>query len=605
MPRHGKKNDAKKLSKKELARAVAKVAKVAFLASPLAVGVKIVGALLVALLPIVITYFAAQTTTALAEAYAGDEAAGARAIEFVIVTVVLGIGMTAWQSLESYVSEYTRYKIDAAVTDRMYEHFLSLDFWRYDDKETVDLFDRAKQFATFIGYVIDRMTGVLTQFFVMVGGLVAMTLVSWWLGLIVIAAVVPGILIQFRLAKIRSRHWNENVETRRAKDMIEWNMFKPDGMAELRLYGMVRRLLDIRMQLRDKDEKARIEFERSYVWKRLAGDVVEAAAELTALLYTALQIIAQAQPIGQFIYVQQVVSRAIGGAGSFVSQLSQIDEEMAQLYDYQKFMELPLRSGGTKAITDVPSTIELSRVTFRYPHTTRDILKDLNLTIKRGQNVAIVGENGAGKSTLIKLLTGLYDPTGGTVLIDGTDLRTVEIGSWHKHISSLQQDYLRYIFTSAKENIYFGDVSRPFDKKRYDAAVKGAEAEKMLSKLPKKDNSYIIPWMEHDDGTPGVSLSGGQNQRLALARNFYRDSPIIILDEPTSAIDALAESRIFKRLFADKSKTVVTISHRLTTVEKADVIYMLQDGRVVEQGTHEELVAKKGAYHTMFESQLH
>jgi ATP-binding cassette subfamily B protein/ATP-binding cassette subfamily C protein len=111
--------------------------------------------------------------------------------------------------------------------------------------------------------------------------------------------------------------------------------------------------------------------------------------------------------------------------------------------------------------------------------------------------------------------------------------------------------------------------------------------------------------MEHNDGTKGVDLSGGQWQRLALARNFYRDSPIIILDEPTSAIDALAESRIFKQLFADKKRTVITISHRLTTVEKADVIFMLKDGKIVEQGTHAELVALRGAYYTMFESQIH
>jgi len=111
-------------------------------------------------------------------------------------------------------------------------------------------------------------------------------------------------------------------------------------------------------------------------------------------------------------------------------------------------------------------------------------------------------------------------------------------------------------------------------------------------------------WMEHEDSTKGVNLSGGQWQRLALARNFYRDSPIIILDEPTSAIDALAESRIFQHLFADKNRTVITISHRLTTVEKADTIFMLQNGKLVEQGTHGELVKKRGAYYTMFESQL-
>ena len=596
--------DKEKLSIKKYTLATASVAKVAFLASPITVCIKIAGALLTAILPIVVTYFAAQTTTALAEAYAGDPDAGGQAIEYVIITVVLGIGLTAWSSLESYVSEFARYKIDAAVTDRMYEHFLSLDFWRYDDKETVDLFDRAKKFAMFIGYIVDRLTGVLTQLFVMMSGLIAMILVSWWLGLIVLVAVIPGIFIQFRLAKLQSAHWNDNVETRRAKNMIEWNMFKPDGMAELRLYGMVRKLLDIRMTLRDKDEKARIEFERSFVLKRLGGDVIESGAELTALLYTTLQIIAQAQPIGQFLYVQQIVSRAIGGSSSFVRQLSQIDEEMAQLFDYQKFMELPQRSGGDETLRSAPITIELVDVSFRYPNTAKDVLKDISLTINHGQNIAIVGENGAGKSSLVKILTGLYAPTRGAVLVDEKDLAVVDIASWHRYISVLQQDYLQYIFTSVKENVYFGDVSAPFDNKRYKAALAHAEADKMIAKLPKKDDSYIITWMEHEDGTPGVSLSGGQNQRLALARNFYRDSPIIILDEPTSAIDALAESRIFKHLFAAKERTVITISHRLTTVEKADVIYMLENGKIAEQGTHRQLVANKGPYYTMFESQL-
>ncbi|HEV7951813.1 MAG TPA: ATP-binding cassette domain-containing protein, partial [Candidatus Saccharimonadales bacterium] len=168
----------------------------------------------------------------------------------------------------------------------------------------------------------------------------------------------------------------------------------------------------------------------------------------------------------------------------------------------------------------------------------------------------------------------------------------------------LQQEYLSYGFASAKDNIYFGDVSAPFDSKRFEAALDRAEARTFLEKLPKGADNFVLTWMEHNDGTKGVDLSGGQWQRLALARNFYRDSPIIILDEPTSAIDALAESRIFKQLFADKKRTVIAISHRLTTVEKADVIFMLKDGRIVEQGTHEQLVALRGAYYTMFESQL-
>jgi ATP-binding cassette subfamily B protein/ATP-binding cassette subfamily C protein len=594
----------RKLTTRQYLTAVAGVAKTTYQSAPLAVVVQIIGAIITAVLPIVTTYFAALTTTALAEAYAGDPLAGERAMAYVFVTAALGIVMTAWQSLESYVTQLMRYRVEAGMSDRMYEHFLALDFWRYDDKTTADLFDRASQFARFFPYVFDRLANVVTQLITMIAGITAMIIVSWWLGLIVVAAVIPGILIQFKLSRASTKHWNENVENRRAKGMIEWSLLAPKYMAELRLYGMVRHLLDLRMKLRDEDEKKRIDFERSYIFKKLGADALEAAAEVIALLWTVTQIIAHAQPIGQFIYVQQIVSRALGGASRFVSALSSIDEDIANLFDYQEFMALPARRGGEATLTTNAPLIELQNVSFHYPNADKKVLKNISITIQPRQHIAIVGENGAGKSTLIKILTGLYQPTDGRVLVDGMDLKTIDITSWHKQLGVLQQEYLAYGFASARDNIYFGDVSAPYSQERLDRALDRAEARTFLEKLPKKLDSYVSPWMEDDEGTNGTDLSGGQWQRLALARNFYRDSPIIILDEPTSAIDALAESRIFKHLFADKKRTVVTISHRLTTIEKADVIYMLQDGKLVESGTHEELVKKHGAYYTMFESQI-
>lgn len=597
--------EERKLTVRQRMAAILRVAKLTFKAAPLAVVVKLVGSVVTAVLPLVVTYFAALTTTALAEAYAGNQEAGERAIIYVLVTALLGVAMTGWSSFEQYINQITRYKVEASMNDRMYEHFLSLDFWRYDDKHTADLFDRARQFANLFAYIFDRLSGVITQFVTMAAGLVALLLVSWWLGLILVIAVIPSVIIQFRLSRQQIAHWNANVETRRARGMIEWNMFEPKHMAELRLYGMVRHLLDLRMKLRDADEKERIEFERRYIFKRLGADVLEAAAEVTALIYTTLQIIAHAQPIGQFLYVQQVVSRALGGASGFVGQLNTIDEDLANLFDYQEFMELEVYHGGEKKLTHQPQVISLEHVSFHYPQVEKPVLRDVSLTIKAGQHVAIVGENGAGKSTLIKLLTGLYRPTEGKVLLDDTPLSEHAITSWHRLLGVLQQEYLSYGFATAKDNIYFGDVSKPFDQSRFDEAISRAEAGSFIEKLPKKADSFVITWMEHKDGTKGVDLSGGQWQRLALARNFYRDSPIIILDEPTSAIDALAEARIFKRLFADKERTIITISHRLTTIEKADVIYMLKDGRIVEQGTHEQLVKNRGPYYTMFESQIH
>lgn len=199
----------------------------------------------------------------------------------------------------------------------------------------------------------------------------------------------------------------------------------------------------------------------------------------------------------------------------------------------------------------------------------------------------------------------MYTPTKGAIWIDDVALRDVRLDSWHRYVSVLQQDFLQYSFTDVEGNIFYGDVSRPFDKQRYHEAVKDAEADKFIAQLPQKDKTIPDNWMEDDDGNSGVKISGGQWQRLALARNFYRNSPVIVLDEPTSAIDALAEARIFGRLFnKSNQRTTITISHRMTTVEKADKIFVMEEGRIAESGTHLELVNKRGVYYRLFESQL-
>jgi ATP-binding cassette subfamily B protein len=604
MPRRKPGSQPRKLNTRQKVAGITKVAAITYKASPLAVFVKLAGTLITSILPIVTTYFAALTTTSLASAYAGNPDAGSKAIEYVLITAGLGVALTAWSSVEQYVNQFVRYKIDAAIGDQLYEQFLSLDFWRYDDKETADLFDKSQQFSRMFAYVFDRLASIFTSLVSLVAGVVALLFVSWWLALILLAAVIPSVVIQFRLSRKQVQHWNSNVETRRSKDMIEWNMFQVTAIAELRLYGMVRHLLDLRMKLRDKDEKVRIEFERKYIGQQLGADVLEAAAEVIALIYITLQIIAHTQPVGQFIYVQQIISRALGGARSFVSQLSSIDEDIANLFDYNEFMQLPTSKMGTVRLKKLPEAIHFENVSFHYPNNEQIVLDDISLSIKQGQHVAIVGENGAGKSTFVKLLLGLYKPTSGTVLVDDINLSKVSTDDWHKYLGVLTQDSNHYSFASARDNILLGDVKHPVSNERFEAALDAAEARTFLEKLPKGLDNYVNQWIEHEDGTPGVDLSGGQWQRLALARNFYRNSPIIVLDEPTSAIDALAESRIFERLLKNKDKTIITISHRVTTIENADIIYMFEDGKIVEQGTHKELVAKNGQYVRMFKSQL-
>ncbi len=594
----------RKLSVRERIAGIGQVAKITYRASPFAVYVKIIDAIINSVLPLLTAFYAAQTTTALAAAYLGDHAAGTHAVQLVIITAVLGVVQTAWSSFSQYVNQMMRYRVGAAVSDRLLEHFLALEFWQYDDKKTADVYDKAKQFANFFPFVFDNLARIGSAFITLAVGLVALFVVSWWLGLILIAAVVPGIYFQFKLSRAQAKYWNENTDARRVKSWVEWLMMRLQSISELRLYGLVEHLMAIRNQARDKDERQRIEFERKFMGKQFFASALEAVAEVVALVYTALQIMARAQPIGQFLYVQQVVSRALGGARSFVGEVSSIDSDIVNMFDYNEFMAMPVAKARTKHLEQAPQRIEVRDVSFRYPGSKQLVLDDVSLTITAGQRIAIVGENGAGKSTLIKLLLGLYHPTKGSILLDDQPLRDIVPASWHAYIGILQQEFVKYDFATARENVYYGDASQPFDEERFTAALTKAEARDFLEKLPKGVDTYIDPWMQHEDKTSGVDLSGGQWQRVALARNFYRDSPIVVLDEPTSAIDALAETRIFKRLFAERDRTLIMISHRLTTVEKADVIYVMHEGKLVEQGTHAELVRKHGRYYEMFESQL-
>lgn len=593
------------LSIKQYARAVWNVAKISAKVSPSAMVSKLVGSLIDAVLPIVTTYFAALTTTELASAFAGNSESGERALLYVVITSALGLVTLIWGSIDGYIQQVFRFKIEAKISDMMYEKFHKLDFWRYDDKDTIDLYDRAQRFSQFFAYVINSITNLFASVITVVLSVVALAIFVPWIALLVLVAVLPGAYLQFRLSRLQIKHWNRNVESRRSRSFIEFQLLQPTTIAELRLNNLVRTLLNMRAKYRDKDNREQLAYEKEFIPKRLATDILQAAAELMALIWIALEIINRQQPIGQFVYVQQLVSRSLSSATSFVSQLSNMDEDLANLADYEKFMELstPEREGAK--LPEQPKSIRFENVSFSYPHGDEPVLQDINLEIKAGDHIAIVGENGAGKSTFIKLLAGLYQPTSGRVMLDDIDLATLDPASWHKYLSVLQQDFLQYRFTNAKQNVLFGDADKDVDQELYEKSLRDGEAFDMVQRLPKKDHTILNKWFEDGEGDKGTDLSGGQWQRLALARSFYRDAPFVIFDEPTSAIDALAEARIFRRLFAkNDERTIITISHRLTTVEKADRIVVFEDGRIVEQGTHDVLAASDGTYATLFADQM-
>lgn len=592
-----------RLRLREYLGAVGHVLKVVFKISPLSIAIKLLGGVFDAVLPLATAFFAAQTITEMALVFSGDVNARNRALLYVGLTAVFGLLSAVQSTVSSYIDEVMRFKVEAKVSDLLYERFVQMPFWRYEDKTTVDLYDKAQEFTRFFAYVFDRIMNLATSLLGVATAVVGLMFVSPLLGLLFVAAIVPQAVTQYKLTRLNIDHWRSTVTARRKQSFIEYNMIQPKIISELRLYNLAGKMLDLRKHFRSKDQGARLAFEKRFIGWRLLGNILEAAAQLGALVWAVVQISAQALPIGQFVYIQQLASRALGSISRFVSEYSSADEDLAKLKDYNDFMQLPLEKRGARTVPQQISSIRFEHVSFHYPGDDRPVLQDISLTITMGDHIAIVGENGAGKTTFVKLLLGFYEPTEGVIFVDDIPLSEYDIASWHSKIGVLLQNYSAYHFLTAGENVSFGDVKTKPTRQRISKALEEAEALEMVESLPKKLDTPMAPWLEEEGAT---DLSGGQWQRLGLARNFYRQAPIVILDEPTSAIDALAEAKIFDRLYDKENKrTIIAISHRLTTIEQADQIYVFKDGTIVQQGTHKELAAQKsGQYAHMFRRQL-
>jgi len=278
---------------------------------------------------------------------------------------------------------------------------------------------------------------------------------------------------------------------------------------------------------------------------------------------------------------------------------AQIYEESLFLSDLFEFLAMTPRTASPIAPVRFPDSIRegfrLEHVAYQYPDSDRWALKDVSFSIGATERVALVGENGAGKTTLVKLLTRLYDPTEGRILLDGVDLREYDLGDLRRAIGVIFQDFVRYDL-AARDNIAVGKIESRFDEARIIESAKKSLASEVLEGL---DSGLDHMLGRRFEG--GANLSGGEWQKIALARAYMRDAQLLVLDEPTAALDARAEHEVFQR-FSELTagRMAVLISHRFSTVRMADRIIVIEGGRVVEDGSHEELLALRGQYAELF-----
>lgn len=462
-----------------------------------------------------------------------------------------------------------------------------------------DRLQRACQAATWRSFVIFENFLRIAEIVVnLLSYLVLLVQAHFSLPAVLALSALPSLVSQLRRGEERYLlHRRQTPAQRRVNYLVEL-LTDRETAKELRLYQLGPFLIDEwhRAARALRDERLHLAREQQVkVGAARAVAILGLAGAVGILLWRAVTGFVS---LGGFVALMQAATRFQNQLVQVLRQLGNLYEEALYLSDLKAFVEYErVEAGREAADASRPCRIDFENVSFAYPGGP-EVLKDLSFTIYPGEKVALVGANGAGKTTLIKLLLGLYRPTRGRILVDGVDLAALDPESHRRRVAAVFQDYLRYQLT-ARDNIGFGQVERLGDDPAIREAAAKAGADSVIEELPYGLDTTLGRTFEG-----GKDLSGGQWQRIAIARAYFRDAKILVLDEPTAALDARAELEVFEQFRAlAGDRTAVFVSHRMASARIADRILVLAGGRLIENGSHDELLAKGGEYARMFELQ--
>ena len=426
----------------------------------------------------------------------------------------------------------------------------------------------------------------------------------WWGVIVIIAVSIPSAIINFIYRRKNFKYMRHRSKERRQMNYYANKMVDKDVVKEIRMYDLSDTFIDRYKEVFNVYYRGlrRLILQESF-W-HIVIIIISALTNMAFYLLIAMKVFYGEIMIGDYsLYTGAVVSIATC-VTSLISTSATVYEGTLFIdnlisFTREKQTVVPIKEKPEHVAKNSPHTLVFEHVYFKYPGSDRYVLEDINLTFRPGETVVLVGLNGAGKTTLIKLLTRLYDPTEGRILLDGRDLREYDVSELYSIFGIIFQDFGKYAFTVG-ENIAFGDIHKPYDEQEIKNAAVQSNVDGYVSTLP---DGYDTPLMRIFEQN-GTELSGGQWQKIAVARAFYADSDILILDEPTAALDAIAEQEIFNqfdRLRADK--TTIFVSHRLASATGASLIVVLEYGKVIEPGTHRELMEQKGRYFELFSTQ--
>ena len=426
----------------------------------------------------------------------------------------------------------------------------------------------------------------------------------WWTAIVMLIISVPSAAINFYYRKKNFMYMRNRSKDRRQMNYYSSLMVNKDMVKEIRMFDLsdefIGRFEGVFSKYYSGIRKLIIRENLWHIMTTLISSVINCAF----FVIIALKVFAGEIQIGDYSLYTGALTSIAGTVASLIGISATVYEGTLFIDNLISFMNekptvVPLSDTPVSVDHGKPHTVEFVNVSFSYPGTDRKVLENINLTLRPGETLVLVGLNGAGKTTLLKLLTRLYDPTEGHILLDGKDIREYDVRELYKTFGIIFQDFGKYAVT-VSENISFGDVSNPIDKDRVREAAAQANADRYIESLPRGYDTALMKYFEID----GTELSIGQWQKLSIARAFYSDSDILILDEPTASLDAIAEQEIFNQF--DKlreGKTTIFVSHRLSSATIASKIVVLENGKIIEEGDHKELMAKGGRYAELFSVQ--
>ena len=520
------------------------------------------------------------------------------------------LGLWAATGVQRAIGAYMGYgrnlfvrRVQLEAERRLLEQASKVDLGHFDNSDWHDRLARAKRDVSWrpgdLTWSVLGLSGNIVTIVLMAGLLASL---HWVLVVLALAAALLSLALERRVTARLYEFFYKETPEEREREYLGDLLVQPRNTKEIRAYVLADYLLGRHRERSEELYRLREQMYRSGTRISMLTGFVTGTALALAYLFVAMQGISGGISPGGVVLVIGAFTSVSGTLGNISSTFVAVDQHTTFLEDYFSFLSierlLPVPAPPREVPRSLEAGIEFDEVTFTYPGGTEPAVKDLSLHIRGGELIALVGENGAGKSTLVKLLLRFYDPTNGAVRVGGADLRELDPETLRSRIGVLFQDYATYEL-SVRENVQMGRPGRIDDDRRVLSALEDARSDWLLRKMPKGLDAKVGRLFEG-----GHDLSGGEWQRLALARIMYRDADIWILDEPTSSLDPEAEAAIFAELKEIlKGRIGIVISHRFSTVRIADRIAVIADGKVAELGSHEELLRANGRYAQLFELQ--